>query len=93
VATSSPSYATGPTATPTGPAATGSSHPVAAVKPPRDSTPPQPITDLRMARNDARSISLAWANPTDPDFAGVLIRRASGDTPPTTASTARWWQP
>jgi hypothetical protein len=39
-----------------------------------------------MADNTARSISLAWVNPTDPDFAGVLIRRAAGDTPPVTAS-------
>jgi len=36
--------------------------------------------------NDARSISLAWSNPTDADFDGVLIRRAAGDTPPVTAS-------
>ena len=84
--TSSPSYATGPTARPAGPAATGSSQPGSAAKPPRDSTPPQPVTELRVARNDARSISLAWANPTDPDFDGVLIRRATGDTPPVTAS-------
>jgi hypothetical protein len=39
-----------------------------------------------MASNTARSISLAWVNPTDPDFAGVLIRRAAGDTPPVTAA-------
>jgi protocatechuate 3,4-dioxygenase beta subunit len=83
LATSSPSYATGPTASPPAP---GSSHPGPALKPPRDSTPPQPVTDLRMAGNTARSISLAWANPTDPDFAGVLIRRAAGDTPPITAA-------
>jgi protocatechuate 3,4-dioxygenase beta subunit len=86
LATSSPSYATGPTAGPPSPAATGSSHHGAAAKPPRDSTPPQPVTDLRMAGNTARSISLSWTNPTDPDFAGVLIRRAAGDTPPITAS-------
>ena len=84
--TSSPSYATGPTASPAGPAATGSSHPSSASKPSRDTTPPQPVTGLRMAANAARSISLAWVNPTDPDFDGVLIRRAAGDTPPVTAS-------
>ncbi|HST47740.1 carboxypeptidase regulatory-like domain-containing protein [Jatrophihabitans sp.] len=39
-----------------------------------------------MAGNDVRSISLTWTNPTDPDFAGVLIRRAASDTPPVTAS-------
>jgi protocatechuate 3,4-dioxygenase beta subunit len=86
LATSSPSYATGPAGSPTGPAAAGPSHPGSAVKPPRDSTPPQPVTDLRATGNDARSISLAWVNPTDPDFAGVLIRRSAGDTPPISAS-------
>ncbi|HEX8767368.1 MAG TPA: carboxypeptidase regulatory-like domain-containing protein, partial [Jatrophihabitans sp.] len=93
--TSSPSYATGPTGpSPTGPTATGptatgptgSSHPGTAVKPSRDSTPPEPATDLRMAGNDAHSISLAWTNPDVPDFDGVLIRRAAGSTPPITAA-------
>ena len=84
--TSSPSYATGPAASPTGPAATASSHPGSPAKPVRDTTPPQPVTALRIGGNDARSVSLAWTNSTDPDFAGVLIRRAAGDTPPITAS-------
>lgn len=68
------------------PAATTPSHPASAHKPSRDSTPPQPVNDLRMTGNDTRSISLAWANPTDPDFAGVMIRRAAGDTPPVSAA-------
>jgi protocatechuate 3,4-dioxygenase beta subunit len=84
--TSSPSYATGPLASPARPAPAGSSHPGSPAKPVRDTTPPQPVTDLRMTGNDARSISLTWTNPTDPDFAGVLIRRAAGDAPPITAS-------
>ncbi len=72
-------------ATPT-PAANGPSHPVPAHKPPPDTTPPQPATELRMAGNDAHSISLRWVNPTAADFAGVLIRRAVGHTPPVSAS-------
>lgn len=84
LATSPPSYATG--RAPHSPAANGWHHPGPTAKPPRDSTPPEPVTDLRMARNAARTISLAWVNPTDPDFAGVLIRRAAGGTAPVTAS-------
>lgn len=69
-----------------GPATPGSTHQASAHRPARDTTPPQPVTELRVTGNDARSISLAWVNPTDRDFAGVLIRRAAGDTPPVSAS-------
>jgi hypothetical protein len=88
--TSSSSHATAPVAsptpTPTSPAATGPSHLGPTLKPFRDTAPPAPVTDLRMTSNDARSISLSWINPTDSDFAGVLIRRAAGDTPPISAA-------
>jgi protocatechuate 3,4-dioxygenase beta subunit len=85
--TSSPSYATGPATGPAaGPAGIRPSSAGTALKPSRDSTPPEPVTELRMTGNDAHSISLGWTNPTDADFAGVLIRRAAGDTPPVTAS-------
>jgi protocatechuate 3,4-dioxygenase beta subunit len=85
--TSSPAGATGPA----GPAtasttASGRSHPGTLHKPGRDTTPPAPVTELRMTGNNAHSISLGWTNPTDADFAGVLIRRAAGDTPPITAA-------
>ncbi len=85
--TSSPSYATGPAASPvpTGTTASGHSQPGAGHKPTRDSTPPGPVTELSMTGNSTHSISLSWTNPTDADFAGVLIRRAAGDTPPITA--------
>jgi hypothetical protein len=55
-------------------------------KPSRDSIAPSPVTGLTLTGNDAHSIDLGWVNPTDPDFAGVLIRRAAGDTPPIAAS-------
>jgi protocatechuate 3,4-dioxygenase beta subunit len=88
LAASPPSYATGPAAgpTPTSHAAPGAGHTGSPHKPARDSTPPGPVTDLHLADNDARSISLSWTNPTDPDFAGVLIRRAAGDSPPVSAA-------
>ncbi|HEY0167191.1 MAG TPA: carboxypeptidase regulatory-like domain-containing protein [Jatrophihabitans sp.] len=93
--TSSPSYAAGPTATPSANPAPGATSagpsrpgagPGAGLKPSRDTTAPAPVTALGMTGNDAHSISLGWTNPTDPDFAGVLIRRAAGDAPPISAS-------
>jgi protocatechuate 3,4-dioxygenase beta subunit len=74
----SPSHATEPSPTGTG---RSSALPV----PSRDSTPPGPATKLALTGNTAHSISLAWTDPTDRDFAGVLIRRAAGDIPPITA--------
>ncbi|MEO7261336.1 MAG: carboxypeptidase regulatory-like domain-containing protein [Jatrophihabitantaceae bacterium] len=90
--TSSPSYATEPavgapapghaTSTP----ATGANPSDTPLKPSRNSTPPDPVTKLSLTGNDPHSISLGWINPADPDFAGVLIRRAAGGTPPMAAS-------
>ncbi|HEY0167192.1 MAG TPA: carboxypeptidase-like regulatory domain-containing protein [Jatrophihabitans sp.] len=82
--TSSPSYATGPTAP--NPATSGGSQAGTPVKPTRDSTPPGPVTKLQLTGNNAHSTSLSWVNSTDPDFAGVLIRRAAGGVPPISAS-------
>jgi protocatechuate 3,4-dioxygenase beta subunit len=86
--------AAGPTAanptaanpTAAGPTTTGPNRTGMPSKPPRDSTPPAPVTKLKMTGNDAHSTSLSWVNPTDPDFAGVLIRRAAGSTAPIAAS-------
>lgn len=82
--TSSPSYAAGPTAL--NPATSGASQAGTQVKPARDSTPPGPVTKLQLTGNNAHSTSLSWVNPTDPDFAEVLIRRAAGGVPPISAS-------
>ena len=84
-----PSYATGPAATtPTAsyPAVTTAGHPGAPPKAARNNAPPHPVSKLSLAGNDAHSTRLSWVNPTDPDFAGVLIRRAAGGTPPIAAS-------
>lgn len=81
LATSAPAYAVEPTAA--GPTASGPSH---AGMPSRDRTAPGPVTRLKITGNTASSTSLSWVNPSDPDFAGVLIRRAAGDTPPIAAS-------
>ncbi|MEO6501310.1 MAG: carboxypeptidase regulatory-like domain-containing protein [Jatrophihabitantaceae bacterium] len=78
---SSPAHATRPT-----PATSGASQAGTPVKPTRDSTPPGPVTKLQLTGNNAHSTSLSWVNPTDPDFAGVLIRRAAGGVPPISAS-------
>jgi protocatechuate 3,4-dioxygenase beta subunit len=88
-ATGSPSSATGLTATHSTAAdftLAGSSSTGTLPTPARASTPPGPVTKLTLTGNNAHSISLGWTNPTDAAFAGVLIRRAAGDTPPITAS-------
>ncbi|MEO7262769.1 MAG: carboxypeptidase regulatory-like domain-containing protein [Jatrophihabitantaceae bacterium] len=82
--TSSPSYATGPGAL--NPATSRASQAGTPVKPARDLTPPGPVTKLQLTGNSAHSTSLSWVNPTDPDFAGVLIRRAAGGVAPISAS-------
>ena len=76
----SPAYAAGP-----GPAAPPASPTHQPMKPAKDRTPPAPATELRLAANDAHSITLTWTNPRDADFAGVLIRRSNGGSPPSSA--------
>jgi chitodextrinase len=41
------------------------------------------VTGLEASSVTRTSVSLAWTNPTDDAFAGVVIRRAEGSTPPT----------
>ncbi len=47
-----------------------------------DTTPPGPVSDL----SSPGGIALAWANPTDTDFAGVMIRRMEGADAPANAT-------
>ncbi len=47
-----------------------------------DTTPPGPVKGVT-ATPTTTSIALSWSNPTDADFAGVMIRRKSGATAPT----------
>ena len=49
---------------------------------PSDSTPPGPVADLTVTAISTSSVGLAWANPGDPDLAGIMVRRAQGSTPP-----------
>jgi hypothetical protein len=53
-----------------------------------DTTPPGPVTAVN-ASPASTSVTLSWTNPSSADFAGVMIRRAVGGTPPasTTAGT------
>ena len=46
-----------------------------------DTTPPGPVTTLT-ATPQSTTANLAWQDPTDPDFAGVVIRRAVGPVAP-----------
>ncbi len=71
---------------PSGSAASGPGRAGLPAKPPRDTTAPGPVTALTVTGNTAHSTSLSWVNPTDPDFAGVLIRRGAGGAPPIAAS-------
>ncbi len=41
-----------------------------------DITPPANVSDFTATPTPDRTIMLTWVNPTDPDFAGVLIRRS-----------------
>jgi hypothetical protein len=54
----------------------------------RDSTPPPPVTALRLVQRvalDGEDVAtLAWTNPAGIDFAGVIVRRAEGTSAPTT---------
>ncbi len=40
------------------------------------------MTDLGLTGNTISSVSLGWTNPTDADLAHVIVRRATGSTPP-----------
>ena len=50
--------------------------------PPPDTTAPGPVTALETSDATTSSVGLSWTNPSDDDFAGVLIRRAVGSVPP-----------
>ncbi|MEM2947066.1 MAG: fibronectin type III domain-containing protein [Candidatus Bathyarchaeia archaeon] len=46
-----------------------------------DRTPPANVTNFTATPTPARTIMLTWTNPTDPDFAGVVIRRSFDNYP------------
>ncbi len=47
-----------------------------------DVTPPGPVGGLAVSGTTTTSLTLTWTNPGDVDFAGAMIRRAVGSTPP-----------
>ncbi|HET7740093.1 MAG TPA: hypothetical protein VFL67_05540 [Mycobacterium sp.] len=51
-----------------------------------DTTAPGPATAAVVTSTASATITLAWTNPTDLDLNGVMIRRATGDTPPASPS-------
>jgi PKD domain len=70
---------TTPTSTPT---PTPTSTPSPTTTPTPTDSAPGPVTGLHLVSTTSSSITLSWTNPTAPDFAGVMIRRAVGTTPP-----------
>src|SRR5690349_18084036 len=57
----------------------GSSTPIDAAPPPpidaANNNPPSPVTNFTATSTTPGSVDLAWTNPTDADFAGVIIVR------------------
>ncbi len=49
---------------------------------PPDTTAPGQVSALAATDRSPDSISLSWTNPTDPDLAAVIVRRAKGATAP-----------
>ncbi len=43
---------------------------------------PPPVTSLRASEITPTTITLSWTNPSDPDLAEVIVRRADGDDAP-----------
>jgi uncharacterized protein YkwD len=52
-----------------------------------DTTAPRRVTGLRVTAQAPTSVILRWTNPTDPDLAVVIVRRATGGTAPSTATS------
>ena len=52
-----------------------------------DVTAPGPVTGLGTSEVTTSGVVLSWTNPSDGDFAGVLIRRAVGSVPPSSPTT------
>ena len=48
----------------------------------QDTTAPGPVTTVNVAQGVGSDLTLSWTNPTDADFAGVMIRRLVGATAP-----------
>ncbi len=51
-----------------------------------DTTAPGPVTGLSIVHGTTSDLALSWTNPTAPDFAGVMIRRAVGPVAPASST-------
>ena len=51
-----------------------------------DTTPPGPVTGLTVGSATSSSLTLTWTNPASADYAGAMVRRAVGSTPPANPS-------
>ena len=51
-----------------------------------DTNPPAMVSALDLLDRADTSVELGWANPVDPDLAGVVVRRAEGSTPPASST-------
>ncbi len=54
----------------------------------QDLEPPAAVTDLILTEEDDESVTLTWTNPTDADFAGVVVMREGKQVPLTSGSAA-----
>ena len=48
-----------------------------------DTTPPSPVTTVTLTGTTSSTVALSWTNPADADLQGVMVRRATGATAPT----------
>lgn len=55
-----------------------------------DKTPPNPITNFQVTKEDDRSVSLSWVNPINPDFnkTKIMYKVGSYPTSPTDGNVA-----
>jgi hypothetical protein len=51
-----------------------------------DTKPPGPVTALRIVPA-GDGLHIEWTNPSDADYAGAMIRRSEGDTPPSSPAS------
>ena len=49
---------------------------------PPDTTAPGPVSGVSVSGVTSDSLTLSWTKPMDADYAGVMLRRALGPTPP-----------
>ncbi len=51
-----------------------------------DVTPPAPVSNLNVGQVTDASVAMSWRNPGNGDLSEVIVRRAQGDSPPSSPS-------